>query len=190
MSGLFLNTLNTRPLLKNSLRYIRSDVPDRLSYDEVQWLINNNVTSLVDLRTTAEAAEKPLMWIDNRFKYINLPVSGGSTVPSNAEDVHMSYLKMVDEQMKKIIDYIESSDSNVMYFCNAGKDRTGVVSAILLLHLKTDKSDIISDYLLSAENLRYMLKEYCVRDGNTDIEIITPKYDYMSDFLNKLKLDF
>lgn len=190
MSSLFLHTLNTRPLLKNSFRYIRSDVPDRLSYDEVQWLIKNNVTSLVDLRTTAEAAEKPVMWADERFKYINLPVSGGNTLPRTAEDVHISYLKMVDEQMKKIIKYIENCDTNVMYFCNAGKDRTGVVSAVLLLHLGADKWDIIRDYLLSAENLRYMLEEYCSMDGNTDIEVITPKSDYMSDFLNKLKLDF
>lgn len=45
---------------------------------------------------------------------------------------------MLDSQMYRIIDLICNAKSNVLYFCNAGKDRTGVVSAILLLKFSMD----------------------------------------------------
>lgn len=37
--------------------------------------------------------------------------------------------------MDNIIDTILNADTNVVYFCNAGKDRTGVVTAIILSNL-------------------------------------------------------
>ena len=50
---------------------------------------------------------------------------------------------MVDERLHKTINFIFESKSNVLYFCNAGKDRTGVVSAILLY--KSGKSHCSRD---------------------------------------------
>ena len=38
---------------------------------------------------------------------------------------------MLDEKMEKIIHTIMNAKSNVLFFCGAGKDRTGVVSAII-----------------------------------------------------------
>ena len=40
--SLLEGTLNTRNILPDSLRYIRSDVPNNLSDEEVDWLIANN----------------------------------------------------------------------------------------------------------------------------------------------------
>ena len=50
MSSLLKSTLNTRALPTGDLRYIRSDFPGNLSDDEVLWLVNNNITTIVDLR--------------------------------------------------------------------------------------------------------------------------------------------
>ena len=45
-----------------------------------------------------------------------------------------------------------------MYFCNAEKDRTGVVTAIILSRPGYEKQYIINDYLLSAANLESALQ--------------------------------
>ena len=37
---IFQNTLNTRPILKNSIKYIRSDVPTEISESERRWLLS------------------------------------------------------------------------------------------------------------------------------------------------------
>ena len=41
------------------------------------------------------------------------------------------------------------SKGPVVFHCTAGKDRTGVLAAILLLRLGVDEEDIIADYQVS-----------------------------------------
>ena len=57
MSSLLQSTRNTRVLPTGEVRYIRSDVPKRLTGQEIQWLLEHHVTTLVDLRSEEEAAE-------------------------------------------------------------------------------------------------------------------------------------
>ena len=54
MSSLLDSTLNTRALPIGSMRYIRSDYPGNLSNPEVKWLLENNITTIVDLREEKE----------------------------------------------------------------------------------------------------------------------------------------
>ena len=184
MVSLFSTTRNTRPLLPDSLRYIRSDVPDRITRQEMQWLIDNGITTIIDLRTDAESREKPCpLAPDSRFRYQCLPVTGGNRVPATPADVPESYITMADPQMAHIIRTILRAPDNVLYFCNAGKDRTGVVSAILLRHLGYPDGYIVEDYLKSADNLRQLLDEYVSRFPEVDREVITPKASYMEAFL-------
>ncbi len=184
MSSLFQSTRNTRAILRDSLRFIRSDVPENITADEIEWLIVNNVRTIVDLRETNEQAKKvcPLQSND-KFAYITLPVTGGNAVPECADDVPLSYIRMADGQMKRIIDTIMNAENNVLFFCNAGKDRTGVVSAIILHRLGADDEYIINDYMLSTDNLKEMLWAYAEQNPEVDINVITPKREYMEKFL-------
>ena len=71
MERLFEHTLNTRPILENSLRFVRSDVPARVSEAEKDALIERGITTIVDLRTAAERAERPCPLADDaRFTYL------------------------------------------------------------------------------------------------------------------------
>ena len=88
--------------------------------------------------------------------------------------------------MEKIIDTIMNSKSNVMYFCTAGKDRTGVVSAVLLRKLGYSDEVIIEDYMKSKENLLDMLTAYVKEHPEVDIEIIIPHADNMSRLLKQI----
>ena len=55
---IFQSTRNTRPIIENSFRYIRSDVPTEITEEEKDWLLTNNVTTIVDLRTKEERVRK------------------------------------------------------------------------------------------------------------------------------------
>lgn len=184
MAFIFKNTLNTRPILEDSLRFIRSDVPTAVSEQEKQWLIKNDITTIVDLRTDDEREKKtcPLA-SDERFSYHAMPVTGGNVIGKSVCDVSKSYIKMVDSNLLDTIDFILYSKSNVLYFCNAGKDRTGVVSAILLYKNGMDSKYIIDDYLKSAVNLKDMLQSFAKENPEVDINIITPNKRYMEEFL-------
>lgn len=88
--------------------------------------------------------------------------------------------------MEKIIDTIMNAESKVMYFCTAGKDRTGVVSAIILKRLGFSNKVIIDDYMESKDNLMDMLIEYAHSHPEVDIEIIIPHRKNMERFLKQL----
>lgn len=181
---IFEYTKNTRTIINNDLRFIRSDVPTRLTDKERQWLINNNILTIIDLREETEQNQKtcPLR-NDSAFKYITMPVNGGNTVPSSPDETSLSYIQMVDDTMDMIVSTIMNADTNVLYFCNAGKDRTGVVSAIILSKLGYDKEYIINDYLLSGENLKEDLLSFAREHTEIDINVITPKREYIETFL-------
>ncbi len=178
------STLNTRAILPDSLRYVRSDVPDKLTEQETEWLLQEKITTIVDLRTEDEREKRkcPLAK-DNRFRYLCMPVTGGNVVPETVDEVSKSYIAMADEQMKAIITAICEAETNVLYFCNAGKDRTGVVSAILLAKSGMDDEYIVKDYMKSKENLCPMLEDFAKKCPQVDIRVITPDERYMKEFL-------
>ena len=187
MSSLLKSTRNTRELPTGTMRYIRSDAPTNLTDEEIQWLLDNNVTTIVDLRSEEEVSEKPCqLSAKEGFQYHHLPVTGGGDVPNSLQHLYTVYLQMIDAQMEKIIDTIMKAESNVMYFCTVGKDRTGVVSALLLRRLGFDDETIIEDYMKSKDNLMDMLTAYVKSHPEVDIEIIIPHIENMSRLLKQI----
>lgn len=181
---IFQSTRNTRPIIENSFRYIRSDVPTEVTEEEKDWLLTNNVTTIVDLRTNEERVRKHCPLIDdNRFSYYVFSVAGGDKIPSSTDDVSKSYTAMVDVQFDAMIEFLLNRKSNVLYFCNAGKDRTGVVSAVLLYKLGMTNEYIVKDYMKSKFNLETLLNEFVRQNQAIDINVITPHEQYIEEFL-------
>lgn len=187
MGSLMKSTLNTRVLPIGSMRYIRSDVPLCLTEEEVQWLLDNNISTLVDLRSTEELERKPCP-LQNRvgFTYYHLPVTGGGDTPKSREHLYAVYQGMVDGQMDIILETILNATSNVMYFCTAGKDRTGVVSALLLKRLGVSEDVIVEDYMKSKDNLLGMLTTYVKNHPEVDIDIIIPQEENIRKVLSSV----
>lgn len=187
MSSLLQSTRNTRALPTGEMRYIRSDVPENLTDKEVQWLLDNKITTIVDLRSEEEIIRKSCcLKKRDGFRYFHIPVTGGGNIPKSLEHLHIVYRQMVDETMEKIIDTIMNAESKVMFFCTAGKDRTGVVSAIILRRLGFSDKVIIDDYMESKDNLMDMLKTYASIHQDIDMEIIIPHRENMEQLLKQL----
>lgn len=70
MSSILHTTLNTRALPTDDFRYIRSDYPGNLSDSEIVWLLEKNITTIVDLREEKEYIAMPCR-LENEegFKY-------------------------------------------------------------------------------------------------------------------------
>lgn len=87
--------------------------------------------------------------------------------------------------MDTILEAILNATSNVMYFCTAGKDRTGVVSALLLKRLGASEDVIVEDYMKSKENLLDMLTAYVKNHPEVDIDIIIPQEENIRKVLSQ-----
>jgi len=187
MGSLLQSTLNTRALPVGNLRYIRSDYPGKLTEDEVQWLRQNNITTIVDLREEKEYMAKPCrLEGEEGFVYYHLPVTGGEDTPETPDAVAGAYLAMLDEKMDKIIHTIMDAKSNVLFFCGAGKDRTGVVSAIILKKLGCSDRIIIDDYMETKDNLMGFLTSYVEEHPEVDLNTIIPSAENIKRVLEAI----
>ena len=88
--------------------------------------------------------------------------------------------------MDRIIQTILDAKSNVLYFCGAGKDRTGVVSAIILKKLGFDDQTILDDYMKTKENLLDFLTNYVQEHPQVDINTIMPNENNIKKVLDAL----
>ena len=188
MGYLLPSTRNTRAFPTGSLRYIRSDVPENLTAAEIQWLLDNQITTVVDLRSEEERSQRPsCLAAQSGFRYVPLPVAGGGSTPKSLEQLYTVYRQMLDETMVQIVDTIMNAVSNTLYFCTAGKDRTGVVSAIILKRLGFGDEAVIEDYMMSKDNLMDMLTAYAGAHPEVDLDVIIPHRKNMERFLQYLR---
>lgn len=187
MSSLLQSTKNTRVLPTGTNQYFRSDFPENLTAKEIQWLFDNNIITIVDLRSDEEVVKKPCSLKEIKgLKYFHLPVTGGGDTPKSLEHLHTVYRQMIDDKMENIIDTIMNAESNVMYFCTAGKERTGVVSALILKRLGFSDEIIVDDYMKSKDNLMDLLIAYVNIHPEVDIDIIVPHRENMEQLLKQL----
>lgn len=170
----------------------RSDVQCYPCEADVALLKERGITTIIDLRGEKDVARKPSGFANAEgFCYINCPIDEGSGVPESVEAVPESYLAIAcAANMPKVFRTIADAKSGVMFNCTAGKDRTGVVSAILLLHAGVSDVDIIENYVLTKEYGRERLALVHKNFPEIDMNIVTPQEWFMEEFLRLFREKF
>lgn len=140
----------------------RSDNLCQLTEEDWNRLKEHNIKTIIDLRSSSEANLQGYT-VPEDISYIHSPLqkeeinlenplesAGSGFVKSMME----GYLSIVDtctdllvETLLSILEGLEKGA--VLFHCTAGKDRTGVISAVLLYLLKVSDEDIIADYQIS-----------------------------------------
>lgn len=159
-------------LLTGAGRPVRSGLLFRS--DSLQALTEGDVTKLrhdyglkvvVDLRLEREVAEEgrgPLASVDE-VGYVNAPLEMASTEGTAPEDVlDTLYLQCLasPSMVRAVGRIVEHAGQPTLFHCAAGKDRTGVVAAVILGLLDVDEEQIVGDYMDSASNMPRMLERF------------------------------
>jgi protein-tyrosine phosphatase len=158
----------------------RSDKLDRLTQEGAEGLRNLHIRTIIDLRYTPEVEVNPDVIAGvMEFGYRHLPLyelSGENQLPSlpdSAIDLYVGVLDNRQGQIKTIFDHLTSPASYpVLIHCTAGKDRTGLIIALVLGALGVPHETIIADYALSAVYIGTLLDELrlLARESGWDIE--------------------
>ena len=167
-------------------RIIRSNLPVNLSDKDLLFLNKMGICTVIDLRSKEEVNSKKSIFENNKnFNVYHIEIDVGREIPKTQELVSKSYMDILSlhEKMKAIFEILGNNEK-VLYFCNAGKDRTGVVTALILKLLDVNDKDIIDDYVATKEFMKTILNKYANSD-NEILNIITPKKVYMEEFLNE-----
>ena len=157
---------------------------------DAETLKARHITTLIDLRTDEEVQRRPCAYsCAAGFDYRRIPIVTGSEPPDTLAEVPVSYMRIaLQKETADILRTIAEADSGVLFFCTAGKDRTGVISALLLLACGVDHKTIIGDYVLSREYNRIRLEIFLSEHPEVDRQIVLANEISMERFI-RLFLD-
>ena len=149
-------------------RLFRADGLTRLDVDDCAVLADVGLTTVIDLRTDAEANERGRFPADLlTVTYHHLPLLDVLPPDEDMERydeptfVTAHYHHMVSQGTPAIIGAItalaEPGALPAVFHCSAGKDRTGVLAALILAFLGVPADVIVEDYALSGAAMVTML---------------------------------
>jgi protein-tyrosine phosphatase len=177
-------TLNTRDLggtpttngeYVKYQKFIRSDAPNKISNDIRDFLVDRDIKTIIDLRNENIGKRAPNAFFQNdRFQRYNFPLSINAKVPNSEGDFIENYYCMLENEIAiaNIFKIMENSKSGVLFYCQEGKDRTGLIAAIILLLAEVSDIDIFADYEISNVYLYEMVKEITCKQ----VEWLLPIY--------------
>lgn len=170
-------------------RILRGDTPTGLSEADVDWLLDRDITTIIDLRQGEETEYRPneLKFLPGFF-YHHCSLSTGSLLPNNEEDVAAGYFRMLDEKkvLCQVMRLIAHAPGGVLFHCTAGKDRTGCVAALLLSLAGVGAYDILADYQVSETYIMDAIRQMVARMPDKAAWLGRSKSEYMDGCLRLL----
>lgn len=167
-------------------RLLRTDTLQELTEQDVAWLQQIGLRTVIDLRTPIEVEREgrgPLGDTDigyHNFSYVPSDLISGANRAKQQQDLDTAAAdtgskpevivrdRSYEQRVDHYLDYLlkagdqvagsmaalaEPNATPAIFHCAAGKDRTGVLAALLLSLAGVQKASIVDDFTLSNERL-------------------------------------
>lgn len=150
--------------------FVRTADLSRLTAADRDTLAAAGVKLDIDLRTGDEEQQShDVLADDARFDYQRISLMGTekmdlgkmmTSFPDSLGEAYVQWLGSNPTPFRQVFQRIAAQrDGAVLFHCTAGKDRTGIISAILLDLAGVPRQDIVHDYALSAHYLEGQPKD-------------------------------
>ncbi len=148
-----------------SRQFLRADSLHALSSASQTKLIEYGLKTVIDLRTSQEILQEPNPFSNlENVRYINISLfeailqNPNADTMSSLESLYIAALDHCQAALREVLETLANSQSVTLFHCTAGKDRTGIVSALLLANASVSSEFIIQDYSLTEELAKPMLE--------------------------------
>ena len=180
-------------------RVLRCGIPKTPADSDIETLKELGIKTIFDLRGINEAAEAPSYFeSDSSFNYFNIPLLEANPA---LNDINLPVWKMYAMSLdgfkdgyRELFTRIGECETPFLYHCFLGKDRTGIVTALLLGAAGVDRETIIADYCLSFEYLKpFLEREIKNKTGliwEQDISRLQSKREYIEDTLKYIDEEY
>jgi protein-tyrosine phosphatase len=149
---------------------IRSENLSRLTAGDFQKLEQIGVKTVIDLRTDKEHDKAPTVWLgDNPPQFFHFPIGDSQNEWFTAQRKMMNRNRFTEKQAlkhmvegyrmiadvgppsyQKLMDVVlDQSNWPILIHCNAGKDRAGIATTLILEALGVDRETIMEEFLLT-----------------------------------------
>lgn len=183
-------------------RVFRSDTLQELTAADVKVVRGElGIETIIDLRTSREIKNEgrgPLESEDVEYRHLpfiaDLEVQ--DEVPESEErDILADYVHMLDHAghlIAEAVTTIAASDAPVVFHCAAGKDRTGILAAILESLAGVPRDVVVGDYELTNQVIHKVVERLARLESYTNVKVRPPesfrcKPEVMEGFLDVLQ---
>lgn len=155
---------------------VRSDNLARLTAKGQQMLLQDGVTSVIDLRFVQETVKEPSPFANAAFSTVDYhamplmstaaeaamkPIREAKTTP----EAYIATLEGFGNPIATIVQTIaHSRPGRVVVHCSSGKDRTGLVTALILSLVGIPWAEIAEDYALTDQYLQPQYEDQLVQE--------------------------
>lgn len=149
-------------------KIFRSDSLDMLNTEEWNFIKDSlNVVSIIDLRSKEES-KRFLISPPKSIDVLEIPLISENyyidifdqtlDIDLHREDIHKNliqdYSRIAYENMHSVVKVLDIINyylkiGGVVFFCSAGKDRTGIMAALILYLCGVSEADIVADYCIT-----------------------------------------
>ena len=167
--------------------YFRSANLDDVSETDIKDLKDLNISTIIDLRRENEIAfdSKEHKEIMEKFDYHHISLAPDKEfrkeeiekIISGKVSVGESYRNLIDHYaaVREIVKVLANAEGAALFHCQEGKDRTGIISMIILGLADVPRGDIIADYETSSAHLGY-IERYGENEPYSVFRITDPYY--------------
>jgi protein-tyrosine phosphatase len=140
---------------------LRADAPLRISQRDLTTLSNMGLSTVIDLREAHEVADEPnaLVGVDG-FSHHQVQlwrlIGEANYTPVDVYDISSFYLALLDHAgagLARAASLAIAAPGVALIHCTAGKDRTGILSALLLESIGVTRAAVIEDFALTEDRI-------------------------------------
>lgn len=167
--------------------FLRTANLDDISDSEIKTLKDYGIETIIDLRREREipfGSEEHKRIIDNfKFNHISLAPDNEfrkeeiEQIINKEISIGTTYRNLIDNfsKIRQIMEVFAKTEKAILFHCQEGKDRTGIISMILLGLANVARADIIADYEISSAYLGY-IERYDEHEPLSVFRITNPYY--------------
>lgn len=190
-------------------RFIRCGTVSRPTDNDIKALKELNISAVVDLRGDFEFNDQSndmerLTENINHVSLYELNVAEAKNVKMTLSEVYEFIVDNYKENIGKALKVIaEAPEGAVLYHCFLGKDRTGILTLMLLTIAGVDEDDIVADYQLTYTYLENYIHTHADSLWDTNAEMhyslpqtmrtliayIKDKYGSVQDYISSTGID-
>ena len=138
-----------------SRQFWRGDSPHHIDAAGIETFKHARMTTIIDLRQPDECASHPNpLATTPGFVYHHLPLFMGNSLAQQPTTLASFYIHIIEHAKPAIASVMRvcaAAPAGVFFHCKLGKDRTGIISALLLSLAEVPDAAILDDYVLTEE---------------------------------------
>jgi protein-tyrosine phosphatase len=133
---------------------------DGLTKSDIASLIDYGLSAVIDLRSKAEAEAAPdAITAADGIECHVMPLIPDAAIDNSInnapfKELYILFAERGKRKIGKIFKTMAKSRGACLFHCYAGKDRTGVIAALLLMVAGVAPDDVVADYEISGTYFR------------------------------------